>query len=61
MWNRIKSFFAETRQEFKRINWPTFAETRRLTLIVIGLSLAVAIFLGILDFIFTGLLNRFIL
>jgi len=59
MFQKIKSFFAEARQEFKRINWPTLAETRRLTLIVIGLSLAIAIFLGFLDFIFTRLLNTF--
>ncbi len=57
MVDRIKLFFDESRQEFKRINWPTFAETRKLTLIVIGLSLAVAMFLGILDFVFTYLLN----
>jgi len=57
MMQRIKLFFDESRQEFKRINWPTFAETRKLTLIVIGLSLAVALFLGLLDFVFTYLLN----
>jgi preprotein translocase subunit SecE len=57
MIQRIKLFFDESRQEFKRINWPTFAETRKLTLIVIGLSLAVALFLGLLDFVFTYLLD----
>lgn len=61
MWNRLKSFFAEARQEFNRINWPTLSETRRLTIIVIGLSLAVALFLGLLDFVFTYLLNTFII
>lgn len=55
--HKIKTFFEESRQEFKRINWPTFAETRKLTLIVIGLSLAVAVFLGFLDFIFGYLLE----
>jgi len=59
MFAKLKAFLQESRQEFKRINWPTFPETRRLTLIVIGLSLAVAIFLGFLDFIFTRLLNTF--
>ena len=59
MFQKIRSFLQESRQEFKRIYWPTFPETRRLTLIVIGLSLAVAIFLGFLDFIFTRLLNTF--
>ncbi|MEK7611777.1 MAG: preprotein translocase subunit SecE [Patescibacteria group bacterium] len=53
-------FFQETRREFKRINWPTFAETRRLTFIVIGMSLATALFLGVLDFAFTSILQQFI-
>jgi len=57
MIGKIKLFFEESRQEFKRINWPTFAETRKLTFIVIGLSISVAIFLGLLDFVFTSLLN----
>ena len=61
MIQKIKTFFGEARQEFKRINWPTFGETRKLTLIVIGLSLAVAVFLGLLDFVFGSLLSKFII
>lgn len=45
----------------KKVNWPTRKETLRYTLIVIGVSIAVAAFLGALDFVFTALLNRFIL
>ena len=54
---KAKLFFEESLQEFKRINWPTFAETRKLTFIVIGLSLLVALLLGFLDFIFGYLLE----
>lgn len=61
MIGKLKAFFQESRQEFKHINWPTMEETRRLTLIVIFLSLGVAIFLGVLDFIFTLLLQQFFL
>lgn len=59
MVQRLKQFLQESRQEFKRVNWPTFAETRRLTLIVIGLSVAFSLFLGVLDFAFTSLLRIF--
>jgi len=45
----------------KKVNWPTREETIRYTLIVIGVSVAVAIFLGGVDFLFTTLLNKFIL
>jgi len=61
MIGKAKNFFEEARHEFRHINWPTFAETRRLTYIVIGFSIALAIFLGMLDFAFVYLLETFIL
>ncbi|OGZ17358.1 MAG: preprotein translocase subunit SecE [Candidatus Nealsonbacteria bacterium RBG_13_36_15] len=61
MLNRIKTFLKEVRLEIKKVNWPTRQETLRYTLIVIGVSVAVASFLGGLDFIFTALLTKFIL
>ena len=59
--NKIVTFLKEVRLEMKKVNWPTRQETVRKTLIVIGISVAVAIFLGTLDFIFTILLNKFVL
>jgi len=59
--NRIQTFLQESRQEFKRVNWPTRKETARYTLFVIGISLAIAIFLGILDYIFLQVLENVIL
>ena len=53
MFERIKAYFAGARIEFRTITWPTFIETRTLTIIVIGLSLLLAIFLGAFDYIFT--------
>ncbi len=53
MFARFKAYLAGTQQEFKLIKWPTWQETRRLTLIVIVTSIAVAIFLGIFDYVFT--------
>jgi len=61
MIQKLKSFFKEAAHEVKQVNWPTMKETRQLTLTVIGLSLAVAFFLGILDFIFTFLLEKIVL
>ena len=58
---RIKKFFKEVRQEMKKVTWPTRQETVKYTLIVIGLSLVVAAFLGGLDFIFTWALEKFVL
>ena len=60
MFARMKAYLAGTQQEFKLIKWPTFAETRRLTLVVVGLSVGVAIFMGIFDYIFTVGLGQII-
>jgi len=61
MFAKFKSYLQESRQEFRRVNWPTREETIRLTLIVIGISLAVSFYLGALDFIFKYMLEKFIL
>jgi len=57
MLRRIKVFFQESKQELKKVNWPTRQETIRYTLFVISISLVVAIFLGFFDFIFLRLLS----
>jgi len=60
MFNRITKFLKEARQEFKRVNWPTKNETVRYTLIVIGISVIVALYLGLLDYIFTEIIRLII-
>lgn len=37
----------------KKVTWPTKKETYNYTLLVIGISIAVALFLGLLDYLFT--------
>ena len=61
MITKIITFLKEVKLEAKKINWPTKQETLRYTLIVIGITVIVATFLGGLDFIFTTLLSKFIL
>lgn len=57
----FKLFLQESKQEFKRVNWPSQSETVRLTVIVIGMALGVAAFLGATDFALIYVLNKFIL
>jgi len=59
--NKITTFLKEVRLEMKKVNWPSRRETIQYTLIVIGVSVVVAIYLGGLDFIFSFLLNKLIL
>jgi len=59
--NKLTQFLKEVRQELKKVSWPSRQETIKYTLIVVGVSVAVAIFLGGLDFLFVWALNKFIL
>jgi preprotein translocase subunit SecE len=58
--NKIVTFFKEARIEMMKVNWPTKKQTINYTLIVIGLSLSVAAFLGSLDYLFSQVLKNFI-
>lgn len=60
MLNKIKNFLKEVKLEFKHVNWLTKKETIQYTLIVIGLSLGVALFLGFFDFVFNFLITKFV-
>jgi preprotein translocase subunit SecE len=61
MANKIKIFLKDARAELMKVNWPTKQQTINYTLAVIGISIAVALFLGGLDWFFEYLLKTFIL
>jgi len=58
---KAATFLKEVKMEIQKINWPTKDRTLRYTLIVIGISIVIAIFLGGMDFLFTTVFNQFIL
>ncbi|MDD3170460.1 MAG: preprotein translocase subunit SecE [Candidatus Paceibacterota bacterium] len=57
---KLSNLFKDVGSEIKKITWPTRKETIKYTLIVIGISVAVAMFLGSFDFVFVRLMERFI-
>lgn len=59
--NKILEFLKDAKVELTKVNWPTRKKTINYTIIVVGISLAVAIFLGGLDYFFGFLLKTFIL
>ncbi len=61
MLSKITTFLKEVQLEMKKVNWPTRRETIRYTLMVIGVAVVVAIFLGGFDLIFKTLLDHFII
>jgi preprotein translocase subunit SecE len=61
IFTKIKTYLSEVALEMKKVNWPTRQETLRYTLIVMGISVGVAAYLGGLDYIFNILFRNFIL
>jgi len=57
---KLTNLFKDVGAEIRKITWPTRRETIKYTLIVIGISVIVAMFLGGFDFIFVRLMERFI-
>jgi len=55
MLGKIKAYVNSSVEEMKKVTWPTKKETTNYTLMVIGLSLAMAAFLGGFDYFFTWL------
>jgi preprotein translocase subunit SecE len=61
MFEKLINYIKETKGELANTKWPTRNQTINFTLLVIGLSLAVAIFLGAFDTLFAYLLRTYIL
>ena len=57
----ILTFLREAKVELSRVNWPSQQEVIRYTTLVVIISLLVAVFLGSLDFVFSFLVEKFLL
>ena len=55
--NRIRRFLAEAVSELRKVSWPTFAQTRNLTVLVFAVSIAVGVFVAAWDALFKGVIG----
>ena len=58
--SKITEYFKEVKGELKHVIWPNRNQTIFYTIIVVALSVLVAYFLGIFDFIFSRGLEKLI-
>jgi preprotein translocase subunit SecE len=49
---RIITYFKQVTTEAKKVSWPTKEQTYNLTFVVVVASLIVALYIGVLDFVF---------
>lgn len=59
--NWLISFLREARNELKKVSWPDRQTTIRYSIIVVVASLVVGFVIGGIDYLFTILIERFIL
>jgi len=59
--SKISEYFATSKVELQKVVWPTKRDTFRYSVAVIGVSLSIALFFGVLDFVFNLGLEKFIL
>ena len=55
------NYVRESASELKKVVWPTKKETLNHTLLVISISAGVAVFLGVVDFIMSAGIEKYIL
>ena len=53
------NYLKDTQGELKHVSWPTQRQTVIFTALVILISILMALYLGLLDFVFTSLLDQF--
>ena len=58
--NKLVNYLKGAREELAKVVWPTKDTTVQHTLVVIAISLATAIFLGSIDFLFNKVLETII-
>ncbi|MBN1325824.1 preprotein translocase subunit SecE [Candidatus Falkowbacteria bacterium] len=49
--SKISNYIRESIAELKKVTWPTKKQTVNYTLLIIGISLTVAFFIGVVDYI----------
>ncbi len=55
--NKATKFLKEVQTELKKVTWPTREQALRLTGIVVGVSLVVGLYIGVLDYGLTKLVG----
>jgi len=58
---KIINYIKDTKAELKHVSWPTKRQTVIFTTVVILISFVTAVFLGFFDYIFTQILEKFVL
>ena len=56
----MPQYFKDVRAEMKHVSWPSRRLTIMYTLVVLAISIATAIYLGLLDYLFSAFIKTII-
>ena len=56
----MMNYLKEVQGEMKHVSWPTRQQTIVYTVLVIGVSIATALYLGLWDYIFSEIIKKII-
>ncbi len=56
----ITNYFRDVRAEMKHVSWPSRRLTITYTVVVIAISLGTAVYLGLLDYLFSAVIKHII-
>ena len=51
--NAVMQYLRDTRAELRKVHWPSRPEAENLTKIVLGVTVSMALFMGLLDWLFS--------
>lgn len=58
--SRVLQYIKDTRAEVKHIQWPTRSQAIWFTVVVVIVSLLIAVYTGVFDWVFTHVLEYFV-
>lgn len=58
---KIKQFLREAYGELRRVSWPSREQTIQYTTLVVVISIGIALFLGLLDYLFSDIIKNVII
>ncbi|MBI3943263.1 MAG: preprotein translocase subunit SecE [Chloroflexi bacterium] len=55
--NRVTRYVRQTRDELRKVVWPTREEAINLTVVVLAVTVTMSAFLGLVDYIFSQVIS----
>jgi preprotein translocase subunit SecE len=55
--NKLKNYFEGVKTELRKVSFPSREETKQMTILVIAVSIVIAVYVGVADFVWRELVR----